>query len=369
MKSGGLHIESMKSWLPKANKPVVIAGPCSAETESQVLEVAKKLAATNRVSLLRAGVWKPRTRPNSFEGIGDKALAWLMKAEHQFGIPAIIEVANEDHVKKALDAGLRHLWIGARTTVNPFSVQGIADALQGQDIPVLVKNPLNPDLDLWIGALERLNKAGIKKLVAVHRGFNTYQDHVFRNSPNWEIPIELKTRFPELDVIVDPSHISGKRSLLHEVSQKALDLSFDGLMIETHPNPDEAWSDPKQQIFLEQFEDFLTQLEIRQSHFEDTIVINQLEQLRKLIDQVDHNLIENLSRRLEIVEQIGHYKAEHNVTVFQLERWRQILNDRLEHGESKGLEPEMIKAIWGDLHKASIQLQTEIAQRHLREND
>lgn len=369
MKSDGLEIESMKSWLPASDKPIIIAGPCSAETEEQVLEVAEKLAKSGRVALFRAGIWKPRTRPNSFEGVGDKGLPWIMKAEKEFGIPAIIEVANEEHVKKALDAGLRHLWIGARTTVNPFSVQEIADALEGENIPVLVKNPLNPDLDLWMGAMERLNKAGIKKLVAVHRGFNTYQDHVFRNSPNWEIPIELKTRIPELDIIVDPSHIGGKRSLLLDISQKAMDLGFDGLMIETHPNPDEAWSDPKQQIFLDQFEDFLAQLEIRQHHFEDTAALNQLAQLRKLIDQVDHNLLENLRHRLEISEQIGQYKAEHNVTVFQLERWRQILDDRLEHGTSKGLETELIKAVWGELHKASIHIQTEVAQRHLREND
>ena len=348
---------------------MVVAGPCSAESERQVLEVAEKLARSGRVSLLRAGIWKPRTRPNSFEGVGDIGLKWLAKASEQYELPAVIEVANEEHVKKALDAGIRHLWVGARTTVNPFSVQEIADALEGHDVPVMVKNPLNPDLELWIGALERLNKAGIKKLVAIHRGFNTYQDHIFRNSPNWEIPIELKTRFPHLDVIVDPSHISGRRSLLLEVAQKALDLGFDGLMIETHPNPDEAWSDPQQQVFLDRFDDFLSQLETRQHHFRDSIVINRLEQLRKLIDEVDHNLLENLRHRQEIAEQIGQYKAEHGVTVFQLERWRHILNDRLEYGEKSGLSEEMIKAIWGDLHKASIQLQTEIVQRHLREND
>lgn len=368
MKESGLDIELLSSWLPKAGSPAVVAGPCSAETEKQVLEVAEKLASTGRVSLFRAGIWKPRTRPNSFEGIGDIGLQWLIKAAREFGIQPVIEVANEEHVKKALDAGIRHLWIGARTTVNPFSVQEIADALEGVDVPVMVKNPLNPDLQLWIGALERLNKAGINKLVAVHRGFNTYQDHIFRNSPNWEIPIELKTRFPQLPLLVDPSHISGKRSLLHEVSQKALDLGFDGLMVETHPNPDEAWSDPKQQIFLDQFEGFLNKLEARDQHFKDSIAINRLEQLRQLIDQIDHNLLENLRHRLEIVEQIGHYKAEHNVTVFQLDRWRQILSDRLEHGEAQGLKSELVKAIWGDLHKASIQLQTEITQRHLREN-
>jgi chorismate mutase len=349
-----------KNWLQRTDAPLIVAGPCSAESEGQVMEVAEQLSATGRVSLLRAGVWKPRTRPNSFEGAGAEALPWLAKAEEQFGVPFVIEVANATHVKTALDAGIRHLWIGARTTVNPFSVQEIADALKGTDIPVFVKNPLNPELQLWIGALERLYAAGLSKLVAVHRGFSTYQDHVYRNSPNWEIPIELKTHFPDLEVIVDPSHIAGKRSLLREVSQKALDLGFDGLMVETHPDPDNAKSDPRQQIALSDFEDFLNQLEVRQPHFADLSTINQLERLRKLIDEIDHNLIDNLKRRLDIVQQIGEYKAEHGVTVFQLERWREIIADRLDHAHNSNVDPELVQAMWNEIHKASIRLQTDI---------
>lgn len=356
-----------KQWLKQHRSPIIVAGPCSAESESQVMQVAERLAQTGKVQLLRAGVWKPRTRPNSFEGMGKAALPWLVKAQHEFGIPAIIEVANEEHVKAALDAGVELLWIGARTTVNPFSVQEIADSIQGTDVPVFVKNPLNPDLQLWIGAMERLQAAGIHKLVAVHRGFNTYQDHVFRNSPNWEIPIELKTRFPNLEVIVDPSHIGGKRSLLRQISQKALDLGFDGLMIETHPDPDRAMSDPKQQIALEDFEGFLAQLETRQAHFKDSVAINQLEQLRKLIDEIDHNLLENLKHRLKVVEQIGEYKADHGVTVFQLERWRQIIQDRMDYAADQDVDHELVHAVWNEIHKASIRLQTDIANRKLSE--
>lgn len=354
-----------RQWLPGHRTPLIIAGPCSAESEQQVMQVAEHLAALGSVQMLRAGVWKPRTRPNSFEGMGNAALPWLRRAQEQYGLPFMVEVANEDHVKAALDAGIRHLWIGARTTVNPFSVQEIADALEGVDVPVFVKNPLNPDLQLWIGALERLASAGIRKLVAVHRGFSTYQDHIYRNSPNWEIPIELKTKYPQLEVIVDPSHISGKRSLLRQVSQKALDLGFDGLMIETHPDPDSALSDPKQQVPLHEFDGFLKQLEERHAHFKDSVAINQLEQLRTLIDQIDHNLLENLRHRLEIVEKIGEYKAEHGVTVFQLERWRRIISDRLEYGAGNDMDAELIRGVWNEIHKASIKLQTAIVNRHL----
>lgn len=356
---------SSKHWLSKPASPFIIAGPCSAESEDQILKTAELLAASGRVQLLRAGVWKPRTRPNSFEGMGVKALPWLMRAEAEFGLPFIVEVANASHVRAALHAGIRHVWIGARTTVNPFSVQEIANELSGTDIPVFVKNPLNPDLQLWIGALERLHAAGIHKLVAIHRGFSTYQESMYRNSPNWEIPIELKTKFPNLELLVDPSHIAGKRSLLKEIAQKALDLGFDGLMIETHPNPDQALSDPKQQIFLDQFEDFLNQLEERQLHFEDSVAINQLSQLRKLIDELDRGLMENLKRRQQVVEQIGAYKADHGVTVFQLERWRQIISNHMEFAVANGIDPELIHAVWNEIHKASIRIQTDIVNSRL----
>lgn len=361
-----MNITPSSHWLRKPKSPIIIAGPCSAESEAQVMQIAEVLAQGDRVQLMRAGVWKPRTRPNSFEGMGSAALPWLAKAQREFGIPVVIEVATQDHVKAALNAGITHIWIGARTTVNPFSVQEIADTLRGTDIPVLVKNPLNPDLQLWIGALERLNAAGITKLMAVHRGFNTYQDHVFRNSPNWEIPIELKTQIPTLEILVDPSHIGGKRALLHEISQKALDLGFDGLMIETHPDPDKAKSDPKQQIALHDFHAFLAGLETKHQHFEDRHTIDKLQQLRALIDEIDHNLLENLKRRLEIVQQIGEYKAEHNVTVFQLERWRQIINDRLAYGREQQIDSALIQSVWNEIHKASIQIQTEIVNHSLQ---
>lgn len=346
---------------------MVVAGPCSAESEVQIMQVAEQLAQDENVQLIRAGVWKPRTRPNSFEGFGAKALPWLAKAQDVFGVKFTVEVAKAEHVKAALDAGIEVLWIGARSTVNPFSVQEIADALEGTDIPVFVKNPINPDLQLWIGALERLNKAGLTKLVAVHRGFNTYRDPVYRNSPNWEIPIELRTQYPDLEIVVDPSHIGGKRSLLHPLSQKALDLGFDGLMLETHPNPDEALSDPKQQIFLNQFSAFLEGLEIKQKHFQDKATLNRLAELRSAIDDIDHELIEILKRRLDLVHQIGSYKAQHGVTIFQLERWTQIMADRAKYAQLLEIDPALIKAIWTEIHQASIQLQTSIANHHLGE--
>ena len=348
---------------------MIVAGPCSAESEKQVLTVAEKLSSMPQVPLMRAGVWKPRTRPNSFEGMGVQALPWLRKAQDEFGIQAIVEVANEEHVKSALDAGITNLWIGARTTVNPFSVQEIADSLHGADIPVFVKNPLNPDLQLWIGALERVYASGIKKLVAIHRGFSTYDERVYRNSPKWEIPIELKTKFPDLEIIVDPSHIAGQRPLLREVAQKAMDLGFDGLMVEVHPDPQAALSDAQQQIALGDFEEFLLQIESRSRHFEDRAAINELEQLRKLIDEIDHNLLEQLRHRLEVVQRIGDYKAEHGVTVFQLERWRSIIEDRLSYADKREIDRELVHQVWNEMHKASIRLQTDIVNQKLSLED
>ncbi len=362
-----MKFQSTSEWLSNAKSPLIVAGPCSAESEAQIMQVAETLSKAGNVQLLRAGVWKPRTRPNSFEGMGEKALPWLIKAEKEFGIPFIIEVANEEHVKAALYAGIRHVWIGARTTVNPFSVQEIADALKGSDIPVFVKNPLNPDLQLWVGAIERLNAAGIEKIVAIHRGFSTYEKRIYRNNPNWEIPIELKTEFPDLEIIVDPSHIGGNRAVLKEISQTALDLGFDGLMLETHPNPDEALSDPKQQIFLDEFQSFINNLEEKQPYFKDRIAKNKLEQLRKLIDEVDRGLLESLKHRQEIVAQIGDYKAEHGVTVFQLERWRKIITDRLSGAETQGVDIELVRSVWNEIHKASVRLQTDVVNRKLSE--
>jgi len=351
-----------KEWLPEYSKPLVLAGPCSAESEDQLRTIARVLKDTGRVQLIRAGVWKPRTRPNSFEGMGKDALGWIANVQEEVGLPFTIEVANAEHVNLALAAGIKHLWIGARTTVNPFSVQEIADALVGQDVSVMVKNPLNPDLQLWLGAIERILAAGITKVVAIHRGFNTFQDHIFRNSPNWEIPIELKTLHPNLEIIVDPSHIAGQRSLIHEVSQKAMDLGFDGLMIETHPNPDEAMSDPKQQWPLDGFQSLLDSITLKQRHFQDSDSIDQLDQFRKLIDEIDHNLLMTIKRRLEIVDKIGQYKADYGVTVFQLERWREILQDRIAFGQSIDVDEALVKALWDELHKTSLKKQTDIAR-------
>lgn len=364
MSAADVHSEPSRNWLSRGDEPLLIAGPCSAESEEQLEEVAKVLSANGKVHLIRAGVWKPRTRPNSFEGLGAKALPWITRIQSEYGIPFTVEVAKAEHVEQALKAGIKHLWIGARTTVNPFSVQEIADALRGVDIPVFVKNPLNPDLQLWIGAFERLNKTGIDKLVAIHRGFNTYQDHVFRNSPNWEIPIELKTKLPDLEIIVDPSHIGGKRSLLAGVAQKAFDLGFDGLMVETHPNPDKALSDPKQQVSLHGFDAFISQLQTRREGFEDAVSINKLQRLRDLIDEVDYILLEQLAKRNQIVKEIGEYKADSGVAIFQLERWIEILKDRQQYGETGGLDEQLIRDIWKAIHNASIRLQTEIVQKH-----
>lgn len=364
-----IHILPSTEWLPRDERPLILAGPCSAESEEQILQVAEKLASDDRIQLIRAGVWKPRTRPNSFEGMGAEALQWIAKAQEAFGKPFVIEVANAEHVRQALDAGLQYLWVGARTTVNPFSVQEIADALEGKDIPVFVKNPLNPDLQLWIGALERFSKAGIHKLVAVHRGFNTYQDHVFRNSPNWEIPIELKTKLPNIEIIVDPSHIAGRRDLLHEVAQRGANLSFEGLMIEAHPDPDQAMSDPKQQIALDDLSEFLDSISSPHADFQDAVSIDRLQRLRALIDEIDQNLIENLSRRMQIVDEIGAYKAEEDVAVFQLERWLEIVRDRTASGAEADLDPTMVQAIWKVIHNASIKRQSAIVNEQSKERD
>lgn len=367
MSKANIHSIPSRQWLPKSGRlerPILIAGPCSAESEAQLEKVASTLAQNKRVQLIRAGVWKPRTRPNSFEGLGAEALPWISRVQKKYGVPFTIEVAKAEHVEQALKAGIEYLWIGARTTVNPFSVQEIADALKGVDIPVFVKNPINPDIQLWIGAFERLNKAGITKLLAVHRGFNTYQDHVFRNSPNWEIPIELKTKIPDLEVIVDPSHIAGKRELLASIAQKAFDLGFDGLMVETHPDPDQALSDPKQQLALNTFEAFIAQLETRREGFEDALSIDRLQRLRDLIDEVDYILLENLAKRHQIVQEIGEYKADSGVAIFQLERWTEILKDRQQYGEGVGLDEQLVRDIWKAIHNASIRLQTEIVQKH-----
>jgi chorismate mutase len=357
-----LDILPLKSWLPTEALPLVIAGPCSAETEEQVLLTARELAKIPQVKVFRAGIWKPRTRPNSFEGVGKKGLKWLKRVKQETGLLTTVEVANPVHVAEALDHGVDILWIGARTVVNPFSVQEISTALQGIDIPVMVKNPLNPDIKIWIGALERFNQAGIKKLVAVHRGFSFFNRSPYRNAPMWEIPIELKTLFPELPVIVDPSHICGETGMLLSTSQKALDLEMNGLMIETHIRPQEALTDKEQQITPLMLGELLSNLILRKEYgnieFE-----NKLEELRTEIDKLDEELIDILARRMMIVEEIGNYKKKHSITILQLKRWSEIIRDRVNAGVHLGLSRNFLLKLLESLHEESIQRQTDVMNR------
>lgn len=351
----------MKNWIPRNGKPYIISGPCSAESEEQMLNIAGQLKDT--ADVFRAGVWKPRTRPNAFEGHGELALAWLDTVKKETGIKTATEVANAQHVDAALKAGVDVLWIGARTSVNPFSVQEIADALKGVRIPVMVKNPINPDLQLWIGALERIAAAGIEEIAAIHRGFSWFEKTPFRNDPKWEYPIELKRLFPDLEIICDPSHIAGSRELLQMIAQKALDLNFSGLMIESHHDPDNALSDAKQQITPAVLIDMLGKLQMRQATSKDAFFLNRLEQLRESIDQIDEELIQKLSARMALVDEIGEYKLENHVTIYQVERWREILRTRLEWAEALGLDESFVRELLHALHKASIARQTEVMNR------
>lgn len=363
MKKSEIHITPVHQWLPEHSRPLVMAGPCSAETEEQVMEDARAIAKTGRVQIFRAGIWKPRTRPNTFEGIGIKALPWLNRVQKETGLKTAIEVANAEHVQLALKYNIDMVWIGARTTVNPFSVQEIADALAGSDIPVWVKNPVSPDLNLWIGALERVHKAGITKLGAIHRGFSNYESTRFRNSPRWELPIQLMTQFPDLPVVCDPSHISGKRDWVGEVAQKAMNLGMYGLMIETHPNPNEAWSDAEQQITPDELHELIALLQLPDHTSFDPEFNNRLAQLRRIIDSIDEEMVQILAKRMRVVEKIGEYKKENNVTIFQLERWNEIMQTRTTLGENLQLNAEFIQRILQEIHKESIQIQTDILNR------
>ncbi len=362
--SNDLNIASVNAWLNIKSKPIVIAGPCSAESEEQALEVANALAASGKVSLFRAGVWKPRTRPGAFEGKATEALVWLNKVKQETGLPVTVEVANPKHVEEALKFGIDVLWIGARTTVNPFYVQEIAEALKGVDIPVMVKNPIHPELQLWIGALERFNKVGINKLAAIHRGFYSYRKSEYRNIPQWEIPIALKVEFPDLPVICDPSHISGKAEMIEEVAQKAIDLNMDGLMIETHPNPVLALSDAKQQITPQKLIEILSNLKIRETHSDNLEFENLLDEFRHTINDIDSELLRVLEQRMAVVEKIGAYKYENNVAVFQLDRWAEILKTRKAKGYKLGLSDEFIQAIFQLIHSESIRIQTEVTKEN-----
>ena len=347
------------SWCKECmTRPLIIAGPCSAESEEQVMLTARALKEKG-VGIFRAGIWKPRTRPNAFEGVGSEGLKWMRRVKEETGMLTATEVANVKHVYEALKNGIDIIWIGARTSANPFAVQDIADALQGVDIPVLVKNPVNPDVELWIGALERINNAGITKLAAIHRGFSTYDKTLFRNDPQWQIPIELRRRVPDLPIINDPSHICGNRHLLYDVSQKAMDLNFDGLIIESHINPDKALSDAKQQITPDVLKELIDRLILRESGEGLEVELN-LAELREQVDKLDDKLINLFDKRMKVVEEIGRHKKENNLTILQTQRWDDILKKRLNLGTKKGLSEEFISRVFRSIHQESINHQTVV---------
>lgn len=355
-----LNIQPLNSWITATNEPLLIAGPCSAETEDQLVATAHLLKNTGRVTALRAGIWKPRTRPGEFEGIGSIGLEWLKRAKAETGLPTAVEVATAKHVEEALAAGVDILWVGARSTANPFTVQEIADALKGHDVPVMIKNPVNPDISLWIGAIERINNAGITKLAAIHRGFSSYEKSAFRNEPMWDIAIHLKTLAPHLPLICDPSHISGNRDLIGYVSQKALDLDMQGLMIESHIDPSVAWTDAKQQVTPAALADLIDHLTLRKPDTNNAQVNDKLTELRNNIDKIDDLLIQKIAERMKIAEQIGAYKKENNITILQVNRWDEILNKRVNYGKALKLSPDFTEKLLELLHTESIRKQTEI---------
>jgi len=341
-------------------RPLIISGPCSAETEEQVLETASRLAKTGKVDMIRAGIWKPRTRPGSFEGIGTKGLAWMQQARKLTGLPVTVEVATGKQVEDALHFDVDVLWIGARTTVNPFSVQEVADALRGVDVPVLIKNPINPDLELWTGAVERVAKAGIKQIGLIHRGFSSYGNTEYRNAPMWHLAIEMKRRSPGMMMINDPSHISGRRDILLDVAQKAIDLDFDGLIIESHIDPDKAWSDAKQQITPERLAEMLDSIKWRHETSTEKEFIDALAKLREQINHIDDELIQLLGQRMKVADKIGAYKKENNITILQTNRWNAILEKAFAKGEKLGLSKEFITKYYDAVHMESINHQNKI---------
>ncbi len=353
---------TMKEVTQKAwnKRPLIISGPCSAETEEQVIATATGLAATGKVDVLRAGIWKPRTRPGSFEGIGTKGLPWMQAAKRITGLPVAVEVATAKQVEDALHFDVDILWLGARTTVNPFSVQEIADALRGVDVPVLIKNPINPDLELWIGAVERVAKAGIKQIGLIHRGFSSYGNTEYRNAPMWHLAIEMKRRYPELMIINDPSHICGRRDILQEVAQKAIDLDFDGLIIESHVDPDHAWSDAKQQVTPERLGEMLGNIRWRKEDVASEEYHAALEKLRQQINQLDDELLQIIGQRIKVAEKIGQYKKDNNITILQTNRWNEILERAFAKGDKLGLSKEFITKYFDAVHMESINHQNKI---------
>ena len=355
-----LPTRPFSDWGLGLERPLLIAGPCSAESREQMLDTARGIRQhAPQVKALRAGIWKPRTRPETFEGLGEPALEWLVEAGAETGLLTMTEVANAQHVEACLKAGVDMLWIGARTTPNPFSVQEIADALKGVDIPVFVKNPINPDLQLWVGALERLARAGITRLAAIHRGFSWFERTPYRNSPMWEFPIRLKAAFPGLELLCDPSHVAGARARVAEVAQQALDLNFSGLMVETHRDPAHALSDAEQQLSPAALGDLVGSLIFRQ-RTADALSSDHLQQLRDLIDQLDEEILQKLGARMAITERIGEYKQEHNVAILQPERWERIMLRQLRLAEGLGLAPAFVEAFMNAIHQESIRRQTTV---------
>jgi chorismate mutase len=350
-----------KSLLSTENRhPLIISGPCSAETEEQVIITATQLADTQKVNLLRAGIWKPRTRPGQFEGIGSAALPWLKKAKEITGLPVTVEVATAKQVEEALNFDIDVLWLGARTTVNPFSVQEIADALKGTNIPILIKNPINPDIELWMGAVERISKSGINEIGLIHRGFSTYGNTIYRNPPMWHLAIEMKRRYPDLMMICDPSHICGNRKLLFEVAQKSIDLDYDGLMIESHIDPDHALSDAQQQITPHEFDLLINKIIWRIENIENKDLTSAFEKIRQNIDQLDDELIQILSQRMKAVEILGEYKKDNNITILQTNRWNEIRERLLSNGVKMGLSRDFIIRYFDAVHMESINHQNKI---------
>jgi chorismate mutase len=358
-----LNIQPLNTWINGGSEPLLIAGPCSAETEDQLVATAHLLKNTGKIAALRAGIWKPRTRPGEFEGIGSIGLEWLKRAKAETGLPTAVEVATAKHVEEALAAGVDILWVGARSTANPFTVQEIADALKGVDVPVMVKNPVNPDISLWIGALERINNAGITKLAAIHRGFSSYEKSAFRNEPMWDIAIHLKTLAPHLPIICDPSHITGNRDLIGYISQKALDLDMQGLMIESHIDPSVAWTDAKQQVTPAALAELVDRLVLRKPEAGDAIVKDKLSELRGTIDKIDDLLIQKIAERMKIAEEIGTYKRDNNITILQVNRWDEILKKAISYGKALKLSEEFTEKFLELVHNESIRRQTEVMNK------
>lgn len=355
-----LDINPIKEWLPQLNNPLLIAGPCSLESEQQALDTAKLLVKDHRVFIYRGGVWKPRTRPGTFEGVGSIGLKWLTMVREETGLPVGTEVANAQHTEEALKAGLDVLWIGARSTASPFVVQEIADVVKGSNAVIMVKNPVNPDVQLWMGAIERIYQAGIKNIVAIHRGFTPFQETKYRNYPNWQTVIELRRMMPEVPIICDPSHIAGKREYLYEISQKAFDMGLEGLMLESHIDPSCALSDKEQQLTPADLAKLLDRLVIRHQNADNPQFENQLEVLRNRIDALDTELLEVLSSRMDIVKEIGLYKKEHNVTALQINRWAQLMENRIKMGEKLNLNRTFTQILFQLIHEDSVRMQTEI---------